>query len=46
MPAKSTLQQHWMGMCYGIAKKGGHKKGCPGEKVAKEFAHKPKGGYK
>lgn len=43
MPAKSARQQRYMGMC-------AHSKdapsGCPSKKVAKEFSHKPKAGYR
>jgi hypothetical protein len=47
MPATSVKQQHWAGACYGFAKAHGgkRKKGCPSMKVAREFAHKPSGGY-
>ena len=41
MPAKSKKQQKYMGMCAHNPKKG-----CPPIEVAKEFAKKPKGGYK
>ena len=41
MPATSARQQRFMGMCAHNPKKG-----CPPMKVAKEFSHKPKGGYK
>lgn len=44
MPAKTKKQQKFMGMC---AHTPGKAKGkCPSPKVAKEFAHKPKGGYR
>ena len=46
MPAKTKKQQRFMGMCStpkGRAKARGK---CPSVKVAREFAHKPKGGYK
>lgn len=43
MPAKTAKQQRYMGMC-------AHSKhapeNCPSKKVAREFSHKPKGGYK
>ncbi len=42
MPAVSSKQQRYMGMC-------AHSKhapaSCPSKKVAREFSHKPKGGY-
>lgn len=44
MPAKSAKQQRYMGMlAHNPAK--ARKAGVP-VKVAKEFSHKPKGGYK
>jgi hypothetical protein len=46
MPAKSARQQHFMGACYGAAKAGHPRKGCPSAKVAREFARKPRGGYR
>lgn len=43
MPAKTKKQQRFMAMC---AHSPAHAKGkCPSMKVAKEFSHKPKGGY-
>lgn len=43
MPAKSAKQQRYMAMC---AHNPGEAKGkCPPQKVAKEFSHKPAGGY-
>ena len=41
MPAKTAKQQRYMAMCAHNPKKG-----CPSKEVAKEFSHKPKGGYK
>lgn len=41
MPAVSARQQRYMGMCAHNPKPG-----CPSKKVAREFAHKPKGGYR
>jgi hypothetical protein len=44
MPAKSRKQQRFMAMC---AHNPSHAKGkCPDKKTAREFSHKPKGGYK
>ena len=44
MPAKSKKQQRFMAMC---AHSGSDVNGkCPSKKVAREFSHKPKGGYK
>ena len=42
MPAKSAKQQRFMAMCAHSDKA---KKNCPPQKVAKEFSHKPAGGY-
>lgn len=43
MPAVSAKQQRFMAMC---AHSPGKAKGrCPSKKVAKEFSHKPAGGY-
>ena len=41
MPAKTAKQQRYMGMCAHNPKPG-----CPPMDVAKEFSHKPKGGYR
>lgn len=43
MPAKSAKQQRYMGMC---AHSANPPKSCPPKKVAREFSHKPVGGYK
>lgn len=44
MPAVSAKQQRFMGAC---AHNPGSMSGkCPSKKVAEEFSHKPKGGYK
>lgn len=43
MPAKSAKQQRFMGKC---AHDKNPPKNCPPKKVAREFSHKPKGGYK
>lgn len=43
MPAKSAKQQRFMAMCAHGGAKPGMK--CPNQKVAREFSHKPKGGY-
>ena len=44
MPAKSKKQQQFMAIC---AHSPSHAKGkCPSKSVAKEFSHKPKGGYR
>ena len=44
MPAKSAKQQRFMAMC---SHPGADVNGkCPSMKVAKEFSHKPAGGYK
>lgn len=43
MPAKSSKQQKFMAIC---AHSPGKAKGkCPPAKVAREFSHKPPGGY-
>lgn len=42
MPAKSAKQQRFMGACA----HGAGYSSCPSQKVAEEFSHKPKGGYK
>lgn len=42
MPAKSAKQQRFMGMC---AHKDHPPNKCPSRKVAREFSHKPSGGY-
>ena len=42
MPAKSPKQQRYMGLC---ARAKHPPKSCPSRKAAREFAHKPKGGY-
>lgn len=44
MPAKSAKQQRFMAMCARAPKKAKGK--CPSKKVAEEFSHKPKGGYR
>jgi len=44
MPAKSKKQQKFMGMCANSPGKAA--KQCPSKKVAREFAKKPKGGYR
>jgi hypothetical protein len=44
MPAKSKKQQKFMGMCEHAPAMAKGK--CPSKKVAKEFAKKPKGGYR
>lgn len=48
MPATSPKQQRFFGMIYGWEKAHGGrtKPGYPPMSVAKEFAAKPKGGYK
>lgn len=44
MPAKTRKMQHFMAGC---AHSPSHMKGkCPDPAVAREFSHKPKGGYK
>jgi hypothetical protein len=44
MPAKTKRMQRFMGMC---AHSPGKAKGkCPPMKVAREFSHKPTGGYR
>jgi hypothetical protein len=43
MPAKSQNQQQFMAMC--LHSPGKVKGDCPPQKVAKEYAQKPKGGY-
>ena len=44
MPATSSRQQKFMGIC---AHNPGKAKGaCPSKKVAREFSHKPKSGYR
>jgi len=44
MPAKSRKQQRFMAMC---AHSPSHASGkCPDKQTAREFSHKPKGGYK
>lgn len=44
MPAVTKKQQKFMGIC---AHNPGKARGkCPPQKVAEEFSHKPKGGYK
>lgn len=45
MPAKSPKQQRFMGMCSTPAGRAKAADACPPASVAKEFAHKPKGGY-
>ncbi len=43
MPAASPRIQRFMGMCAHDPK---HARGkCPSPEVAREFSHKPKGGY-
>jgi hypothetical protein len=44
MPAKSEKQQRFMAMCAHDSSKA--KGECPSKEVAREFSHKPKGGYK
>ena len=44
MPAKTTKQQQFMGICAHHPEKARGK--CPPKEVAREFAHKPKGGYR
>jgi hypothetical protein len=44
MPAVSKKQQRFMAMC--AHSKGSAKGKCPPKKVAEEFSHKPKGGYR
>lgn len=44
MPAVSPKQQRFMGACAHNPEKMEGK--CPPKKVAREFSHKPKGGYK
>ena len=44
MPAKTAKMQRYMGMELNLARQGKPHK--VSEKVAEEFAHKPKGGYK
>lgn len=44
MPAKTAKQQKFMAMCAHNPEKAKGK--CPSRKVAKEFSHKPAGGYK
>jgi hypothetical protein len=44
MPAKSARQQKFMAICSHTPGKSKGK--CPPQKVAEEFSHKPKGGYK
>lgn len=46
MPAKSAKQQRFMGMCSTSKGRKAASGKCPSKKVAKEFARKPKGGYK
>lgn len=46
MPAKSAKQQRLMGMCSTPEGRKKAKRKCPPNTVAKEFAVKPKGGYK
>ena len=43
MPAKSSKQQRYMGMC---AHKKPRPEGCPSRKVARDFSRKPKSGYR
>jgi hypothetical protein len=43
-PAVSESQRRYMAMC--AHAKGQAKGKCPPHKVAQEFSHKPKGGYK
>lgn len=44
MPATSKRQQRFMAIC---AHNPGKARGkCPSKKVAKEFSHKPKGGFR
>lgn len=44
MPAVSERQRKFMAIC---AHEPGKSKGkCPSKKVAREFSHKPKGGYR
>jgi hypothetical protein len=43
MPAKSAKQQRYMAM---IAHMKNPPAGAPSKKVAEEFSHKPKGGYR
>jgi len=43
-PAKSSRQQHFMALCSHNRSKSKGK--CPPKKVAEEFSHKPKGGYR
>lgn len=43
MPAKTPKQQRFMAGCAENPSKMGGK--CPPRSVAKEFSHKPKGGY-
>jgi hypothetical protein len=45
MPAKSPEQQRFMGMCSTPEGRKKAKGKCPPQSVAKEFAHKPSGGY-
>ena len=44
MPATTKKQQRWAAMC--AHNPGAAKGSCPSKKVAEEFSHKPKGGYK
>lgn len=44
MPAVSKKQQKFMAMCAHNPSKAYGK--CPSKKVAREFSHKPEGGYK
>lgn len=44
MPAVSKKQQRFMAMC--SHNPGAAKGKCPPKKVAHEFSHKPKGGYR
>jgi hypothetical protein len=46
MPAKSPKQQRYMGMVAHNPSKVRNKKDMPSKKVAREFSHKPKGGYR
>jgi len=46
MPAKSAKQQRFMAMCSTAKGRKKAGKACPSRKVAKEFAHKPKRGYR
>jgi hypothetical protein len=43
MPAKTPKQQRFMGMCAHSSNPPAH---CPSRDVAREFSHKPTGGYR